>query len=319
MARSRTDTMQMYRIAKLYYEDGLTQQQIAAAESISRSQISRLLDQARECGVVRISVCMPEEVSLSEMAEELERKLKLKEVVIAPLASGAREEETIEAIATAAAGYLPRELKNCRTVGIGWGRTVYRMSCTLSYRSSETETLFVPLIGASGTDNPSLQINSIIDRVAERSRGHNYFVSAPAFREDTVNMPELERKRLQKLHQYWQQLDAAVVGLGSRSGAERFFVSEVSNEYAESLRSSKAIGDILCQFFLADGALVPEMNGYQRMSCDIGRLRQIPRVICLAGSPEKTEAIITAARAGYFNILVTDSVTAKCIFEKIRS
>ena len=64
MARNRADMMQMYRIAKMYYVDNLTQQQIAVSENVSRSQISRLLDQARASGIVEITVRMPERIKI---------------------------------------------------------------------------------------------------------------------------------------------------------------------------------------------------------------------------------------------------------------
>ena len=73
MPRNRTDMMQMYRIAKMYYTDGLTQEQIAASESISRSQISRLLTQARSRGIVEITVRKPERISLNELRSVLIR------------------------------------------------------------------------------------------------------------------------------------------------------------------------------------------------------------------------------------------------------
>ena len=132
MPRNRTDMMQMYRIAKMYYMDGLTQAQIAEAESISRSQISRLLDQARSRGIVEITVRMPGRISLNELRDDLIRELKLKDVAIAPLNETATEEDRIEAIATAAANFLPKELKSCRTVGVGWGRTTSRTRTTIT-------------------------------------------------------------------------------------------------------------------------------------------------------------------------------------------
>ena len=113
MPRSRTDMMQMYRIAKMYYMDAMTQEQIAAVENISRSQVSRLLEQARQRGIVEINVRMPERISLNELRNDLVRELRLKDVAIAPLQENASEEDAIEAIATAAAGFLPKELKNC--------------------------------------------------------------------------------------------------------------------------------------------------------------------------------------------------------------
>ena len=319
MPRNRTEMMQMYRIAKMYYTDGLTQEQIAAAENISRSQISRLLTQARSRGIVEITVRMPERISLNELRSDLIRELKLKDVTIAPLGEGAAPEDAIDAIATAAAAFLPKELKNCRTVGMGWGRTVYRTSCVLSQPGAESEKLFVPLIGASGTDNPALQVNAILDRMGERSRAQTYFIQAPAFRDSTVPLSDLEKKRLQRLQRYWNGLDAAIIGLGAPPEGKRHLVSELPARVITRLVANHAIGDVLSQFFRADGTLVPELPGFERTAFPAERLREVPKVICLAGGLEKVPALITAARAGFYNTLVTDSVTAEAIYEGIRS
>ena len=319
MPRNRSDMMQMYRIAKMYYVDGLTQEQIAAAESISRSQISRLLTQARTRGIVEITVRMPERISLNELRSDLIRELKLKDVAIAPLGEGANPEDAIDAIATAAAAFLPKELKNCRTVGMGWGRTVYRTSCVLSQPGAESEKLFVPLIGASGTDNPALQVNAILDRMGERSRAQTYFIQAPAFRDSAVPLSDLEKKRLQRLQRYWNSLDAAIIGLGGPPEGKRNQVTELPARVINRLAANHAIGDVLSQFFREDGSLVPEMPGFERTAFPAARLREVPRVICLAGGQEKIAALIAAARMGYYNILVTDSVTAEAIYEGIRS
>ena len=319
MPRNRTDMMQMYRIAKMYYMDGMTQEQIAAIENVSRSQISRLLDQARVRGIVEINIHMPDKISLNELRTDLIRELRLKDIIIAPLHEGALDDDVIEAIASAAADYLPRELRSCRTIGVGMGRTVYRMSCLLSHQRAESEKLFVPLIGASGTDNPALQINAILDRMGERMRGHTYFTNIPAFRENTVTLSELEQKRLSQLQHYWEEMDAAIIGTGAAPQSGPFFISEIPSKSANRFRKEHAVGDVLSQFFRADGSLVPDFPGFERIAFDAPRLRQIRKVICLAGGTDKVSALITAARAGYYNILVTDSVTAGAIYDTIRS
>ncbi len=320
MPRNRTDMMQMYRIAKMYYTEGLTQEQIAAAESISRSQISRLLDQARSRGIVEITVRMPERISLNELRADLVRELKLKDVIVAPLSDGAGEEDAIEAIATASAAFLPKELRYCHTVGVGWGRTIYRMSCVLSLPGTESEKLFVPLIGASGTDNPALQVNAILDRIGERFRAHTCFISVPAYREVDMPLSELEKKRLQQLRRHWEHLDAAIVGVGAIPEGKRYRVSELPTRFAGRLVASRAVGDVLSNFFRADGSLVTgELPGFERTAFPALKLREVPKVICLAGGREKVPALVAAAKAGYYNILVTDSVTAEAIYESIRS
>ena len=49
----------LLKVAQLYYEQGLTQNEIAKKLFISRSNISRLLTQAREAGIVEIKVHYP--------------------------------------------------------------------------------------------------------------------------------------------------------------------------------------------------------------------------------------------------------------------
>ena len=46
----------MLAAARMYYEQGRTQNEIAAALGISRPLVSVLLTEARECGIVTITV-----------------------------------------------------------------------------------------------------------------------------------------------------------------------------------------------------------------------------------------------------------------------
>ncbi|MFR1150587.1 MAG: MarR family transcriptional regulator [Butyricicoccus sp.] len=54
---SRTDLL--VRISELYYQQNLSQQDISKITGISRPTISRLLDEAKETGVVEIIVHSP--------------------------------------------------------------------------------------------------------------------------------------------------------------------------------------------------------------------------------------------------------------------
>ena len=46
----------MVLASKLYYKDNLTQQQIAQQLNVSRMKVSRLIQQAKDEGVVRITI-----------------------------------------------------------------------------------------------------------------------------------------------------------------------------------------------------------------------------------------------------------------------
>ncbi len=310
----------LYSIARSYYIDKLSQSQIAEMENISRSQISRLLDRAEKLGIVNITVSMPEDPDLSELAESVTKLLGLREVIVAPVdGNTAGRNEVAEAIALAAAQYLPRALKGSKTVGLGWGITVYNMSLRLSYRNLGDERLYVPLVGTSGASNPYLQINSIVDRVAERHRARSYFVNVPAFRERGAPFTEMEEQRISTLESHWSHLDAAVIGLGVPPHAGGLFLEEIDEPYATEVGASGAVGDIVSYFYRRDGSVFDFARGYRQVAFDVRRLHRVRKVICLAGGLDKVDGILTAARLGYINMLVTDSITARAFYDQFRN
>lgn len=314
-----TDYTMLYRIAKYYYEDKLSQSEIAQKEHISRPHISRLLDKARECGIVSIKVSLPAELQLSRIRKEVKEKLGLKDVIVAYSPPDARQniKRVSMNIATVAAQHFPHLIEGCKNIGIGWGFTMYQTSLQLSYCSKCEDVTCIPLIGISGENNPYLQINTIVDRFAEKLGSKSLYTNIPAFRESSMELAKIEKERYKKIQQYWDKLDAAVIGLGVPPKVGKFLISEVSQKYKDILINSNTVGDILSQFFYEDGSVFDLKADYEQVSFPIEKLKTIEKVICLAGGLPKADGIIAAARNGFFNILVTDSVTASHILEKI--
>ena len=315
----KTDYTMLYRVAKYYYEDNLSQSEIAQIEHVSRPHISRLLDKARECGIVQIKVVLPDELQVSKTEKMLQKELGLNEVIVVPVPTGISQDskKLSISIATVAARYLPDLIKDCSKVGIGWGFTMYQTSLQLAYCDSCKNVTFIPLIGLSGVDNPYLQINTILDRFAEKFGADSFYTNIPAVRENDSELPQIEKERYVKLQQYWGKLDAADIELGVPPNVGKFLISEVSHEYKEMMANSNTIGDILCQFFYPDGSIIDFKSHYEQFSFPIHKLRDIKKVICLAGGPAKVDGIITAARNGFYNTLLTDSVTASLILGRL--
>lgn len=313
-----TDLMLLYRIASLYYREGKTQEEISAQENISRSQISRLLEKAREQGVVRIDVALPHVLESGPLTDFLKTQLKLERLILAPVEDEWDAQRISESVARTGAEWLPRLLRGARVIGLGWGETMYRMAATLRRRVLGGEPVFVPLIGASGSTNPFLQINTILDRVSESMEGDRFFANLPAFREKNIPLTTYENKRLSMLHDYWDQVDTAVFGLGTRDSSRGSFDEEVSQASQERIMKTEVVGDILSQFFFPDGSILPPDESYHSNAYKAERLKSLPRTICMAGGEAKVEALIAAARGGYFKTLVTDVRTAELIYERIR-
>src|SRR5690242_21810553 len=74
-------TRLLVKIAQLYHLQGLNQDQIGRQVGVSRSKVSRMLKEARERGLVEISVHYPARFSL-DLERQLEAELGLREVVV---------------------------------------------------------------------------------------------------------------------------------------------------------------------------------------------------------------------------------------------
>lgn len=312
------DYPMLYRIAKSYYIDNHTQEQIAMCESISRPHVSRILAKARARGVVKFQVQMPKLDDTERLAEALCTRLKLKDVRLAsvPSQSDYGRRDLSLGIATVAAANLPELLSESTNVGVGWGYTIYEASILLDRCTTNRPLNFFPLVGSFGENNPYLQINVIANRFAEKYNAKSFYTIMPAIR-DNEKLARIEENSYMKLKQQWESLDTAIVGLGPSPSNGAPLLTEASEEYHQLLRESGTVADILANFFYKNGQVLDTSKCYFQISMNLDDLKKIDKVICLAGGSTKVEGIIAAAQNQYFNVLVTDTNTAQKILEEL--
>lgn len=311
------DYPMLYRIAKSYYIDNLSQEQIAKCESISRPHVSRILAKARANGVVKFQVEMPTLDDTQALADALREKLDLMDVRLAsvPPQSSYGQTSLSLGVATVAAASLPELLSESTNVGVGWGYTIYEASSLLNQCATNQPLNFFPLVGSFGENNPYLQINVIANRFAEKFNAKSYYTIMPAIR-DNKKLAQIEEKSYLRLKQQWESLDTAIIGLGPSPSNGIPLLAEASEEYHQQLQNSGTVGDILASFFYEDGRVLDTSEHYFQISLNLDALKQIDKVICLAGGEPKVDGIIAAARNNFFNILVTDTNTAQQILDR---
>lgn len=306
------DYAMLYRIAQQYYEKNLSQAEISKLENISRPHVSRMLSKARELGVVKIKIAMPSSPELLYIESEIEKELGLKSVHIIPVARSMFTDAVYisKTIAALAAQILHDKLCDGQTIGIGWGRTMYETSLILERGFLQNSTV-VPLVGIVNEPSPYLQSNIIVDRFAEKLSAKSFYTPVLAVQNIVNDVPKGEQERHQLLLEWWNKLDAAIIGLGGHVGDDGFILSETSKEYQDMIANSKTVGDILANFFYEDGEVLDASSYYNQIALPIDKLKSISEVICLAGGPTKISAIRTAAKNSFFTTLITDSQTAK--------
>ena len=106
---SRADEIRlMTKVARMYYDQGIRQQEITERLNIHQSTISRLLKRARESNIVRISVAIPLG-TFSEMEEALASRFSLREAIVVD--SSEDEERLVRDLGAAAAFLVETSVK----------------------------------------------------------------------------------------------------------------------------------------------------------------------------------------------------------------
>jgi DNA-binding transcriptional regulator LsrR (DeoR family) len=114
------------KAARLYYEEQLTQTEIAGKLGISQVAVSRLLKKAEEHGIVRTTVITPPG-AFAELEGLLEQRFDLSQMVIAEAARDT-EEAVLTAIGSAAAHFVESILKSGELIGISsWSASFMHM------------------------------------------------------------------------------------------------------------------------------------------------------------------------------------------------
>ena len=103
---ARADELRlMTKVSRLYYQQDLSQSQIARNLGLSQATISRLLQSARNEGIVRITVSAPNNVH-TDLEDELAEKFQLKDLVVVECHQDADEKFILREIGSAAAFYI---------------------------------------------------------------------------------------------------------------------------------------------------------------------------------------------------------------------
>jgi len=305
----------LIRVAWLYYEEGLTQDEIARIFSLSRSKVVRILKRAREEGIVIFQIIGNGTNCLS-LERELISLFNLKDAMVVPAID---ENRVRDALGKAAATYLERHLQDGQLLAIGWGRTIHRMADYI--RPGKFKNLkIVNLIGGL-TTSFSLNPYDIGGRLASVWKGECYYVYAPAITvsEELCNSFKSEIT-VKKALEMAELADYCLVGIGE-VGRENTLaqLGYISLPETEILMKEGAVGNIMAQFFNIEGKKVNCELHRRIISVPIEKLRKMEKVIGVAGGKGKVKSILGALHGRFINILITDENTAKSLIQLEKS
>lgn len=173
------DIRLIVKIAQLYYEQDMTQAQIARELGIYRTTISRLLKRGRDQGIVTIAINYDYNENLW-LEQQLKQKFGLKDVVV--VSGNDEDEETqLAMMGLHGAQLLDRLLEPGDIVGFSWGRAVSALVENLPQAGQSRQLICVPIIGGpSGKLESRYHVNTLTYSAAAKLKGESHLADFPA-------------------------------------------------------------------------------------------------------------------------------------------
>ena len=166
MNRNQEKLQKLAYVAQRYYLDDWKQSDIAKELGVSRPLVSRMLQEARELGVVKIMVCPP--VSQGEaLVEQLRRSTSIRDGV---LVEDGRDDDATNQLLSQGAVQLLWQLRS-RRLGIGWGHLIGQLVTWLEEHPqlSSTVTDICPLVGNASIPARNYQSNENVRLMAQQN------------------------------------------------------------------------------------------------------------------------------------------------------
>lgn len=304
----------LFKIAKAYYEDGLTQEQIGKRLDLSRIKVSRLLRQAREEQIVQITV-LPPPGSKADLERELAARYGLDEaIVVSP--PGQDQAAVVRELGPAAADCLVRSLQGHRVLALTWGTTLLSVVDSLPAQNWP-EMKVVQMLGGLGQPEAEVYGADLVHRMAQAFGARPRLLSAPGIvTTKLVRDALLADPQISSTLALAARADIALVGIGRPTPNSVVMQAGIlTEEEFEQLEARGAVGDIALRFFDANGSPVEHEINDRIIGLDLEQLRGIPRVIGVAGGEKKWGVVRAALRGELIHVLVTDEGTATRLLE----
>jgi deoxyribonucleoside regulator len=299
--------------ARLYYEHDFSQQKIAQKLGISRPGVSRLLQRAREQGIVRIEIHDPAAKG-TNLEKLLRDKFGLIKTIVVP--EDERIVVTKRRLGQATIGFLSRLVSDNMVLGVSWGTTMREVARQAGDVSARNMTV-VQLNGGVSKASYDTHASEIAQMIGAKFEATPFLLPLPAIVDSQeVKKAIISDKNIARTLNLASEAQIAIytIGLFNQDSvlvkADYFERPEVT-----SLIKKGAIGDICSRIINHQGKICSEELNTRTIGIELEDLIKKPYAIAVAGGREKLPAIRAALKGKWFNCLVTDEWIANQLIQ----
>lgn len=303
------------QVAWMYYDQELTQNDIAAQLGLSRVKIYRLLKQARAEGVVQISINWPIQRD-PDLEKRLVQTFGLKEALVLKTLSSYRV-SSLQPLGQLAAQYLERVLSDGSTMAVCLGRSTYEAVHAIS-PTFQAKVRVAQAMGSMPFSMQEVDSATLARLLAHKLGGEVLYLSSPLMADSVEDAEVLRNQReIKRALQAAHEAEVALLGIGNLDPVTSGFIKAgvITPEEMAGLIATGAVGDVAGQIYTLAGTLHPGEFNRRVIGITLDELRNIPTTIAVALGQAKVTAILGGLRTGAINVLCTDDSAAREVLE----
>lgn len=297
----------LIQVAKKYYFDGMTQNQIANELNLSRPMISKYLAEAKEFGIVNITIKSPFEGN-NLVIDLLKERYGILGGGLIPATSQPSVSEGL--IARSAAQFLLETVKPDIHVGISWGNIISLTVSILAelYNLPSMAGEVSSLIGNSNTANRNYHTDSLCRNLSSITGFTPNYIHAPALVESQDDYSLITRTdSYNKISKHWSKLEVALFHVDNYPSVPDL---ATASRFGNTLSQKKSVGHMVSYYFDVNGVFINEANDMVvRIPMDL--LKRIKIRIGVCSGNVNANALKGALSTGMITHLFASEKTAE--------
>lgn len=303
-----TDLQLLGRVAELHYKHELSHREIGELLDMSRVKITRLLDRARQEGIVEIRVHSSGDL-FAELAEKVRSRWSLERVWVSPPAR--RRGEYSSSLALEGAKAINEVLDSrISSVSLCLSRASRDVADCLEPPLSRPDVRFIPVTGTPAGSSFEMSTLQLTLAFADAYQAQSLHLPVPYMATNELIGKELKKDpEVARVFRSARSADLLVSGIGGSEPHPYF--NAVNDEQRKELISRGMVGDVCSRFFDNDGHHIETANEELLMGLTWNELMSIPRRLLIAGGINKVAAVKGAVRGRVMTHLVTDVTVAE--------
>ena len=293
-------------VARRHYLQNQSKVEIADELGISRFKVARMLESARERGLVRIEIIRQGSLDVDASAR-LQERFGLTYAVVVDTAD-ADPVAVRHQLGRAAADLLSEVLVDGDVLGLPWSRNVHAVVAALT---SLPRVEVVQLTGAIALPDFDSSAVDIVRRAARLSGGKAHVFYAPFVLDTKSSADALRRQRavVDGLARA-SAVTKAVVGIGAWQSGESTIHDLLDDAEQRDLAHRGVVGELAGIFFDSGGKTLRPKVAARLITMDPEDLAAVPEVIAVVSGVSKAAAVRAALDGGLVHGLVVDLTLA---------